>query len=409
MRTSWQALCYFLKQDLRDYRLKDYDALPAKARWLLLGFSSILLSVICIVIWRVAWFNDWQVEQNALQTRLLRQIDLLSLKESEYQNFLTSDRVAEVNFLLEEIQRQESYHHNSNNLLDENLLDEIMAIMRTFTGEVIQFSPKFESLELSVWQEKTQYRSGIMRRSTTMKALSNLELRNLTLLWNRLQDLDSAPSSPIDLPLDRLRLTLELCGDQNELYLFLNALINLPNYLTYVDSLKWESTLESQTQCNSHETGYLQGVFYFYSINRLTEYSSQLLQDQVVEGMVPLPNEIPQIKRGWEHWKSASYQPRDRSLDMDILFFKRGDRLKDRNTQSEELTVWKVGEFYQGRLLVGLFTRGSQRYAIITTDNNSLQNLEIVTEGGLGIRLIDIPTRQVLISPLLEIVDEEKR
>lgn len=409
MRANWQALRAFLQQDLRDYRLKDYDALPAKARWLLLGSVSILFLFVVIMGWRMIWFHDWQSAQYAEKVDLSRQIELLNLKNGQYQTFLTEARMQEVDLVMEQMALDET--------VNRDILNEIMGKMTSFTGEVRQFSPQFESLTNRIKPSKSGgYRAGIQRKSQARQTVTSLTSYNLPLLWDNLVANSQAERNLLDNAFERLNLTFDLCGNQEDLYRLLYQLSHIPHYLMYVESLQWQGNDYSQKTCSSDYNGYLQATLHFYDLLQLSDYVLALLQNSPIE----LPRDIAQVSLSWANreeinkkinekikessqWLDPSQSAQQDSLiagsHIRSLFFTPAMVLGATQMDGSDTFIWKVGDNYQGYRLMGLFVRGGQRYAIIAPERN-LQDSQIITEGIFGLVMIDLPARQVILDPI---------
>ena len=405
MRASWQALRAFLQQDLRDYRLKDYDALPAKARWLLLGSVSILFLFIVIMGWRVIWLYDWQSTQYVEQADLSRQIELLNLKNGQYQTFLTEARIQEVN-LVAELMALEGE-------INRDILNEIMGKMESFTGEVRQFSPRLESLtNRTNSDERGGYRAGIQPQSQSRQPTAALTPYNLSLLWDDLGAKSQAEQNLLESAFERLNLTFDLCGNHEDLYRLLYQLGHISHYLMYVESLQWQGNNHSQKLCSSDYSGYLQATLHFYDLLQLSDQVPALLQDSTTE----LPSDIAQVSLSWANRaamsekmkESSQWLEQDQSAQQDSLtagshirslFLIPAMEQEVTQMESSETLIWKVGDNYQGYRLIGLFIRGGKRYAIIAPERK-LQDTQIITEGMFGLVKVDLPARQVILDPI---------
>ncbi|WP_026878465.1 hypothetical protein WMO13_06895 [Ignatzschineria larvae DSM 13226] len=409
MRANWQALRAFLQQDLRDYRLKDYDALPAKARWLLLGCISILFLFVVIMGWRMIWFHDWQSAQYAEKVDLSRQIELLNLKNGQYQTFLTEARMQEVNLVMEQMALDGE--------VTRDILNEIMGKMTSFTGEVRQFSPKLESLTNRTKPSKIGgYRAGIQRKSQARQTVTSLTSYNLPLLWDNLVANSQAERNLLDSAFERLNLTFDLCGNQEDLYRLLYQLSHIPHYLMYVESLQWQGNDYSQKTCSSDYNGHLQATLHFYALLQLSDYVPILLQNSPID----LPRDIAQVSLSWANreemnekinekmkessqWLEQSQSAQQDSLiagsHIHSLFLTSAMALGATQMDGSDTFIWKVGDNYQGYRLMGLFVRGGKRYAIIASERN-IQESQVITEGMFGLVMIDLPARQVILDPI---------
>lgn len=405
MRASWQALRAFLQQDLRDYRIKDYDALPAKARWLLLGGVSILVLFVVIMGWRMIWLNNWQSAQYAEKTDLSRQIELLNLKNGQYQTFLTEARIQEVNLVTELMTLEKE--------INRDILNEIMGKMEFFTGEVRQFSSKLESLTNQTKpSESGGYRAGIQRKSQARQTATSLIPYNLSLLWDNLGANLQVEQNLLDSAFERLNLTFDLCGNQEDLYRLLYQLSHISHYLMYVESLQWQVNNHSQKLCRSDYSGYLQATLHFYDLLQLSDHVPALLQDSTSE----LPSDIAQVSLSWANREAMGEKMKDSSQWLEqaqsaqqdslttgshihSLFLIPEMGLEATQVESHDTFIWKVGDNYQGYRLIGLFVRGGKRYAIIAPERK-LQDTQIITEGMFGLVMIDLPARQVILDPI---------
>ncbi|GHA01775.1 hypothetical protein DC083_03840 [Ignatzschineria ureiclastica] len=409
MRASWQALRAFLQQDLRDYRLKDYDALPAKARWLLLGSASILFLFVVIMGWRVVWLHDWQSAQYAEKADLSRQIELLDLKNGQYQTFLTEERMQEVNLVMEQMVLDEE--------VNRDILNEIMGEMTSFTGEVRQFSPKLESLiNRTNSDERGGYRTGIQRKSQARQAATSSIPYYLSWLWDNLGAKSQAERNLLDSAFERLNLTFDLCGNHEDLYRLLYQLSHISHYVMYVESLQWQGNDYSQKLCSSAYSGHLQANLHFYDLLQLSDYVPALLQDSTIE----LPRDIAQVSLSWANREKMSEKINEKMKEISQslaqsqsaqqdslttgsrihhLFLTPAVALGATQMEGRETLIWKVGDNYQGYRLMGLFVRGGKRYAIIAPERK-LHDSQIITEGMFGLVTIDLPARQVILNPI---------
>ncbi len=395
MRCSWQALKSFLKQDLRDYRLKDYDALPAKARWILLGCLSITLLLMAIMGLRIFWLDGWQERLNAEKAHLSRQITLLTLKNREYQDFLTPERIDEVRLLTAKVAPEEG--------LQRDILQEVMLKITEFPGAILQFSPKLEPLTHRLPSNPSKgYRAGIQRSSAEVS--SELPRYNLATLWDSLQR-QTEKSLP-KTPFDRLNLTFELCGTSEVLYGWLNEMAHIPHYLLYIDSLQWQSHLSSKSACSETDHHYLKGTLQLYGFSQLTEFMPDLLQPLQLERGINPSLEVNQIVNAWKHREAIWGNGASHNLNLPVLIPDIASLFEERtvnflNEEAEKevrYLTWQVGESYGGYYLIGIFSRAEKQYAIVALERNR-QHLQIVTEGMLDIRAIDLPARRIILAP----------